>query len=251
MKLDVSTLQRINTATKYPSIPTYHPIGERGRLGEPAAALEGRFSLTEKIDGTNARIVLGEPFGYLIGSREELLHCRGDVIHNPALGIVDGIRSVAERLSVSADGLKVLFGEFYGGKTTAASKEYAKDGSTGYRVFDAVEIGWSEIEGRDLAALAMWRENGGQRFLGKGDREALAAEAGVETVPPVGEMDAAEIPTSFADVLKLLEELVSQSRAVLDEGSGARAEGIVIRTDDRKQIYKLRFDDYRRTLRGK
>ncbi|MFI7515873.1 hypothetical protein ACIBVK_20520 [Micromonospora echinofusca] len=62
----------------------------------------GPVTLTEKVDGTNARIV-GLPGGaYLIGSREELLYARGDLIGNPALGIVDALRDVAERLSVAA-----------------------------------------------------------------------------------------------------------------------------------------------------
>lgn len=244
-------LARLNSLTKYPSIPTFHPMGDRGRLGPEPARLEGEFRATEKIDGTNARIVLVED-GYFIGSREELLHFRGDVIHNPALGIVEGIREVAERLLETArpaDGWLVVFGEFYGGKTTAAAKEYARDGRTGYRLFDAARVRPEEQADRNAAGISLWRENGGQDFVPESELETLAQAAGVTTVPPLFRFRGEEFPTTLGDVLARLEQELPRSRAVLDgEGSG-RPEGLVIRNADRSRIYKLRFEDYRRALR--
>jgi len=72
-------LRKLNSLTRYPSIPTDHVMGEKGRLtdelsedfsGEPVYA-------TEKVDGTNSRIVFTPDGSYLIGSREEFLHAKG------------------------------------------------------------------------------------------------------------------------------------------------------------------------------
>src|SRR4051794_25742951 len=110
-------LGRLNSMTKYPSIPTYHPMGDRGVLGDEPLRFEGRAIATEKVDGTNSRILLLPDGTYLIGSREELLYARGDLIGNPALGIVDAVRPVAERLveEVRLPAIAAFYLETYGG----------------------------------------------------------------------------------------------------------------------------------------
>ena len=91
-------LRRLNSATKYPSIMTYHSLGEKGSLLDEHMDMgDGELIFTEKVDGTNSRIVVAPGADYVLGSREELLHARGDLIFNPALGIVEAIRDVAER----------------------------------------------------------------------------------------------------------------------------------------------------------
>jgi hypothetical protein len=61
--LSADELRKLNSATQYPSILTYHVLGQRGRLTEARTADfrdEARTDVivTEKIDGTNARIIL-------------------------------------------------------------------------------------------------------------------------------------------------------------------------------------------------
>ena len=54
-------LAKLNSATKYPSILTYHELGDRGRLKETVQVpfVEGQeIFVTEKIDGANGRIVV-------------------------------------------------------------------------------------------------------------------------------------------------------------------------------------------------
>src|SRR5436853_86817 len=79
-KFDVrrADLGKLNSMTKYGSIPTYHEIGDRGMLQPERVVLEGRVRGTEKVDGTNSRVILlptpgvgqGDSApGYLIGSR--------------------------------------------------------------------------------------------------------------------------------------------------------------------------------------
>src|ERR1051326_571600 len=72
-------LARLNSATQYPSILTYHALGERGRLTEDrttdfSTVNPDDVEVTEKIDGTNARIIIPprRMGGALIGSRTEL-----------------------------------------------------------------------------------------------------------------------------------------------------------------------------------
>lgn len=82
MDMRSAELDVVNTATKYPSIPTYHQLDPRnGRLNEHPLVFApgGAVQVTEKVDGTNGRIVVFPCGGYVIGSREELLWARGDL----------------------------------------------------------------------------------------------------------------------------------------------------------------------------
>ena len=81
-KMDLDCL---NSATKYPSILTYHGLGERGRLTEEVATFPDMAILTEKVDGTNGRIILPPGDDYFIGSREELLYDSGCAAHPSGL----------------------------------------------------------------------------------------------------------------------------------------------------------------------
>ncbi|HJU39830.1 MAG TPA: hypothetical protein VJ724_09680 [Tahibacter sp.] len=112
-------LQRLNSLTKYPSIPTYHTLDPKnGGLVEEAVRFAGDVVATEKIDGTNARLVCLPDGSYVLGSREELLYARGDLIGNPALGIVEALKPLAESLAhpVSASAITVFYAEVYGGR---------------------------------------------------------------------------------------------------------------------------------------
>ena len=62
-------LEALNSATKYPSIRTYHALGERGSLTEEVTGFHGDVVLSEKIDGSNSRIIRLPDGDWLIGSR--------------------------------------------------------------------------------------------------------------------------------------------------------------------------------------
>lgn len=117
-------LGKLNSMTKYPSIPTYHALGDRGTLLEQTVNFDGEVILTEKVDGTNSRIVLLPDGNFVLGSREELLFAKGDLIGNPALGIVNALKDVANSLMPLKNSITVVFLELYGGRITAASKQY-------------------------------------------------------------------------------------------------------------------------------
>ncbi|MFW5416407.1 hypothetical protein J0910_07270 [Nocardiopsis sp. CNT-189] len=242
-------LDALNSATKYPSIPTYHVLDPKnGGLLEQTAAFSGEVVLSEKVDGTNARIILFPGGDYILGSREELLYARGDLIGNPALGIVDALRGPAGRLTPPETGLRVHYLEVYGGKVTGASKEYTGSRAVGHRLFDIADVG-ADVLSLPRPRISAWREEGGQAFLPEDELAAAAEKEGWERVPLLGAVDAAELPAGVAEMQEFLAERLPGTRAALDGGAGGRPEGVVLRTPDRSAIAKARFQDYRRTLK--
>jgi RNA ligase len=251
--LTADQLRTLNSATRYPSILTYHALGERGRLtDERTTELSGAVEVTEKIDGTNARIVvppaaMGAP---LIGSRTELLHYLDDVIANPAQGIVAAVRDVAAAVAgeLAEDGrLVVLFGEVYGGKTAAGAKNYSGSGAVGFRVFDLARIPL-EVLDREQAQVALWRDGGGQEFAVTGELHATADRLGLPRVPVLAVDE--PLPASVAETHEWLCKLLTETHARLDDTGKGRPEGVVVRTADRARIAKIRFEDYERTLKA-
>jgi hypothetical protein len=263
MGLDVRQvdLELLNSMTKYPSIPTYHEIGARGMLQPDHVSLRGRLHVTEKVDGTNSRVIVlprsrPEDPGYLIGSREDLLTAQHDVIYNPAQGIVPAVREAADRLAERHAGdtaLRVFFFETFGGKATASSKQYTGEQRWGVRLFDVLEIEAPDLEamlGWPRERIAAWRDNGGQRFLATGRLQTAARELSLELVPPLLILDASELPESIEETHAWLQAILPTTRCALDAGAGGRPEGVVARTEDRGQIVKIRFEDYERSLRA-
>lgn len=246
-------LKATNSLTKYPSILTYHALGDRGRVTDTVQVdFDAPVLVTEKVDGTNARIIVHRS-DYLIGSREELLHARGDCIHNPSMGIVEAIRPVAEALAsgslATRDHVLVLYGEVYGGKVTGASKHYTSSGAVGFRAFDVQtfdDVDFGDMLSWPVEKIAAWRDGGGQRFWGWGDVHALAEALGERTVPLLTP-GAGRLSASPADTLAWMRQAITNTRAGID--AHGRPEGLVLRTADRSRIAKLRFEDYERGSR--
>ena len=241
-------LRKLNSSTKYPSIPTYHSLGDRGSLLEEIVSFDGQQVIaTEKVDGTNSRIIVMPDGCYLIGSREELLHAKGDLVHNPALGIVETLKPVADRISSayqSPEGtITTIYLETYGGKTTAAAKQYTSRREFGYRVFDVNRVPISQLD-NELEAISTWRENSGQDFLTESALTEFAEMMQLELTPRVAVVDS--IPTTIEDTHDWLKLTIQKTLVALDTEAGGRPEGLVVRTVDRKRIAKIRFEDYER-----
>lgn len=231
-------LDILNSATKYPSIETYHALGDRGRpTSERRAPPQGqRIFATEKVDGTNGRIiVVGDD--YLIGSRNELLTARGDFVPNPAMGIVDALRPHAERLRGRFDRVTVFYAEVYGYKVGAAAKHYTSTDAVGVRLFDVAVIDEATLRSPTPEIAATARENGGQAWLE--DRDGF----GFDVVPMLNLAPPPEDPNA------VLAWLPAVTQAGID-ASGV-CEGVVLRTRDRSWIVKARREDYARLGRGR
>src|ERR1700685_2974802 len=86
-------LGKLNSMTKYRVILTYHALGEKGVLHDAVQTpSEGRIIGTEKVDGTNARLIFCPDQSVLVGSREDLLWERRGLIGKPAMGILDALK---------------------------------------------------------------------------------------------------------------------------------------------------------------
>lgn len=255
--LSAEELRKLNSATQYPSILTYHVLGQRGRLTEDRTAdfrdeARSDVIVTEKIDGTNARIIV-PPRGWgrpLVGSRTELLHYAGDVIHNPAQGIVDTVRPWLPPLATLRmvdDAFTVLFGEVYGGKASSGSKNYTTNADlTGFRVFDVATVPVAALSW-DIEKVAAWREGAGQDFMHARQLDDIRADYELDGVPVLA---AAAPPVTVADTHAWLARTITRTHAPLDDSGKGRPEGVVVRTADRSQIVKIRSEDYERTAKA-
>lgn len=251
-------LVRLDAVTKYPSIPTYHAMGERGRLlPEVAVQFDGPVNATEQIDGTNVRIIVADDGTFLVGSRDELLYASTDLITNPSQGIVAALRvkvlGQGTTWPTAVDhvppaGVLVLFGELFGGKINSA-KQYTRMGSYGLRLFDAAPLTARELS-RLLAQtppeIAQWRAHVGQPFYTDDALHRLAEGLRIECVPQLGTLPT--LPTELVEMAALLLRLAPYTQAALADGLQGRAEGIVFRSPARTHIAKARFEDYTRTL---
>jgi hypothetical protein len=246
INLDGLDLDALNSATKYPPIPTYHEI-DRGTLLDNVVAFSDDVVLTEKVDGTNARVVVLPGGDYVIGSREDLLHARGDRVINETDSIVPALRSLADRLTAPAAGIRVYFFEVYGDKITKASKQYTGNRAVGCRLFDVAAVDASVLE-RPRPAISSWRKNGGQQFLAEDDLALAAKENDIELTPRLDLITADQLPTDLAGMQHFLATRLPSTRVALDDGAGGRPEGIVLRTTDRSVIAKARVEDYARTM---
>lgn len=245
------SLDSLNSATKYPSIPTLHKLGDKGILtDELNIDLSGEtFYVTEKIDGTNCRIIVFSDGSYMIGSREELLYASGDYLRNPALGIVDAVKHFADGLSkYSPPGGRILvyYGEVFGGKVTSGSKNYTTNGETDFSLFDVAELE-NTVMNNPPEMISRWRDQGGQKFW---DAEGLKRVKGVRAVPYIDHSNLSYLSSqTHADTLNWMRGLLPETRAIIGPGALKRPEGVVIRTPDRRKIAKVRFEDYERTVK--
>jgi hypothetical protein len=275
---------QLNSLTKYPSILTLHALGERGRLTSvlTTPAIMGQPLLaTEKIDGTSARLLVFADGSWVVGSREHLLAVSGDLLFDPAVGIVEGLRRQLFPAFATPTGLlptlayapaaatpaplTVIYGEFYGGKVTAQSKHYALPEQVGFRVFDVAVFAEADVLAQQLKAeareLATWRESEtsiglryGQPFLPAAALTAYLTQVGLPAVPALPTVTLTEATVTLEQQLAWLHQQLPHTQAQLPGlATPGRAEGAILRTADRSSIVKIRFEDYERTLtpRGK
>jgi len=93
--------------------------------------------------------------------------------------------------------------------------------------------------------LASWRESGGQNFVSESELSSFAKEMGVTLTHRINSDD---LPKDHKGVLEWLEKSIPHTYAALDDEAQNKAEGVVVRSTDRRMIAKIRFADYRRTL---
>lgn len=251
----------LNSVTKYPSILTIHKLGDKGRLMDelttPGILQAGELFATEKIDGTNVRIIVydGEE---VIGSRENLLHLRGELFYDPSVSIVEGLNQLIDfgHFNTNNRNMVVIYGELFGGNVSSNSKDYGKE-KMGFRVFDVAVF--EDIEGlmagKTKAQLAAWREKEtedgiiyGQNFLDQNAIDTFCSIHGLERVPTI---NLSLSSLEHESVLQELKRAIPKTNVALTNTAKMGAEGVVIRDHSRKHIVKVRYEDYERTIRAK
>lgn len=258
--LDPSMIARLNTATKYPSIETYHVL-EKGKLTEKLGPFDGidpheEVILTEKVDGTNIRIVLLPDGDWFIGIRESLIYAKGDRIVSDALGgaarvVMPFAEAAAKR---QAEGVQyphhaqVLFMEVYGHKIGGGAKNYTRGTDKGARLFDLAYVPLDTLD-KSREEIASWRDHGGQRFATEATILRASAALGLPHTPRLAAMGAGTLPTTLEGTQDFLGQMLPATWVALSDDAQMRPEGIVLRTKDRSRIAKARFEDYARVVK--
>lgn len=254
-------INKLNTMTKYPSIKTYHKLGKKGMLIEelqvmPEDIKHTFLRMTEKVDGTNVRIIIHNG-DYIIGSREELLYAKGDRIINKNMDIVENTIDIAEKMINSKllnnDYIFVFYGELYGGTIGKNNKRYSNDKKIfGFRFFDYWSMRTCEFEqvftNNTQDQLSCWRDNMKQPYGTSYGLDYFTSTVGLKRVPLLGKVKVDELPTSIQGMYNLLKDTIIVTEVGLTETKDSRAEGFILRSEDRSFITKIRYEDYERTL---
>ena len=257
--IDPILRNKLNSMTKYPSILTLHKLGDRGtlldELTDSSISNNDTFYATEKIDGTNVRIILhGDEF--IIGSRENLLYYSKDMLYDPAQGIVDAIKSKVHL--PYTNGLIVIYGELYGGNITSHSNWYGKN-ALGFRVFDICDYDYHNVDWITMlltmshSQISRWREHEedgilkySQPFMTLDDN--YKSRFIYEFAPTINPINIDPNTITHLNAMTQMKMNLPETKCKLSEAGSGNCEGIVIRTADRSKIYKLRFEDYQKTL---
>lgn len=267
-------LENLNSLTKFPSIPTLHQMGERGVLSDETAAgfrqllaAPELLVATEKVDGTNCRVLCFCDGTFLVGSREELLWYSEDLIFNPVLHVVEEVRRYREEiesfiLNDAPDGLVVLYLEVYGHGIGKNGREYSRtEDFRSLRLFDVAfwqgKSWWKIVSDGETTTeqLALRRDRGAQPFLSWDTVRAMAEQLQISSV------DERELPPEGLAMSEVFDWVRFQpkSTAVIDDAPG-RPEGVVLRLRAGNSIppfatpvlrAKARTEDYARTIRGR
>lgn len=117
-----------------------------------------------------------------------------------------------------------------------------------FRIFDVMVIPEGDLAGLlklPVRELSAWREEEHHGYFQGGEEVRRLAEGlGVQMVPERGTVLGKEIPQDPEGTRTWLGQYRESLAGINVMG---KAEGVVIRTYDRRMIRKLRFEDYERT----
>lgn len=260
---------KLNSMTKYPSILTYHKTAPRGGLLPELTEGENRADhvlfVTEKVDGANSRIVFftnedGRIKDFFIGSRENMLYVSGDRCFNEDGHIVENILTVAEEIITHAalddvqlppESIVTFYFEHFGGHNNGW-KQYTAGDNYGARLFDIKTITYEDANrflqmNNDQLAGARENDQIGT-WYSVGHMLAICGVLGIRHVPYVDTMNGEDMPETLRDTYEWL-KFFAESHVILDDKALGHAEGVVIRSENRTYIKKIRFEDYQKTER--
>jgi hypothetical protein len=247
-------LARLNSLTKYPSVPTYHALGERGALLDRRVEFTGDVIVTEKVNGGNGRIALLPGNDWLIGSREEWLTAKDDRVPDRTQGIVEVLAPIAERLCSAGAcdddtewTVTTIYLEVYGSRDFDAWKAYGK-GTPAVRLFDVSICSLHLLIDNDREHLARWRDAGGQSFMHERGLIEFADQFKLPLVPRITTIDAGSLPATLEETRAWLKSVLPTTLVAVSDGGTGRPEGVVLRDYHRSKTAKVRFEDYERAI---
>lgn len=273
-----SYMDKINSITAYPSIPTLFKLGPKGDTYFPELNIEfGEEEYvfkTEKVDGTNIRVVfLPNQGGIVIGTRDDLLLLNGDTIldQNYQFSFLARYRGeidhlVAELVSYCKtipDTLTVVYVEMYGGEIGAGCKNYTQDKNcVGFSIFDIADIDLSTYDNLirlTTCQISGWRKRVGPKW--RTMRELRYIRDYIVNTPFVQvvggccwhEWKKTYLGQSSKNILENcyseLRRTINVSHAKLHPSGLDTPEGLVLRNEDRSKIAKIRFETLEKTFR--
>ena len=267
-------IDKVNSITEYPSILTYHKLGDKGTLLNELYN-ENRFNkneeleVTEKIDGTNMRLIISNS-DYFIGTRSKIVYAKGDrIINDPAVEVVlkdckyliDSF--IGDRLI--DNNIYVIYGEVYGYNICDGSKVYCSVNNSEHRKFRVFDVKafpclkLEEILDRSIEDVSRYKDSSKDYWYDYDMLDAFCEQFQLERTPVRMRLNESELPTDLDETYKWMLDNFNESLAVIGspvEGKDynvrfGKSEGVVIRNKERTVISKLRFEDYERTRRKK
>ena len=269
---EVYGIDKINSITEYPSIMTYHKLGDKGSLLNELYS-ENRFNkneeleVTEKVDGTNMRLILTNS-DYFVGTRANIVYAKDDrIINEPSVEVV--LRDckylidnfMGDRLL--DDKVYVIYGEVYGYNICDGNKVYCSVADAAHRKFRVFDVRTypclklEEILEKDIQEVSRFKSTNNDYWYDYDMLDAFCEQFQLERTPVRMRINESNLPTDFDKTYKWMLDNFNDSLVVIGapvEGKEynlrfGKAEGVVIRNKDRSVISKLRFEDYERTIR--
>jgi len=256
------TMDQLNGMTKYPSI---YPIHLREMKGKKMLMIDKKvhnlrskdFFITEKIDGTNIRIIIDKKNNVVIGGRNDLLAYSKDILVQNKNNVIDvlneyltwsNIRELQESSIFNKIDLLVLYGELFGEGIQKKGKFYGKKN---FRLFAARSFNEEKVNTILRIKRKNWhflrRQNSFNPFLNF---------ASVNNIAIILEMDYVPVQDITININKL--QTIDQVQRLLTQFkdsqlANTRVEGLVLHSKgDYKHVtegmnfasFKLKFSDY-------
>jgi len=214
---------------KYPKINTLWKRDEKNKFN----IIEGDFSkeefknierwhITEKVDGTNIRI--------LYNGEEPIFYGRSDEAQIPTF-LLDYLKKtftkelLSKQFPEAKNGI-VLYGEGYGNKIQAVGRKYSKDVS--FILFDVLIDGW---------------------WLEQKDVTDIASKLGILRTPILKIINS--IPQVIDYIKSIPASTLSEAHSMLPmEGIVARSEPLMLFRDGKPIMWKLKTKDYIKLEQG-
>jgi hypothetical protein len=239
----IDTLYRRDEVTRY--IPKF--VSERSML-RPEFSLPSRWLVTEKIDGTNIRVIFepaapapdgGGPGCAMARPARVRFAGRTDNAQIPSFLLSHLQETFPPEKLVSCfepDTTAILFGEGYGARIQKGGDDYRSGVS--FRLFDVVAFGLNVVTSDPFDGKPWW--------LNWNDVEDVAGKLSIKTVPVVGRT------AGLGEAIQTVEAGLGSAVAYEEnERSDVNAEGVVARTDPllfdrrgRRLMWKLKERDF-------